>query len=278
MPYLVRADNTKDFYIYTFSDVTVSNASTIVETKYANLIPTNSQTLVTDNPMDVLLVRGGGYVNKEYPYDAVFNYPETYHLMPTLVKGFSGFFKLTSEVEKVAPEGSYAIRIVFGPYEPEPVLEPAKGDANGDGKIDMSDAIDIVNAILGKTPEGFSDKAADVNGDGKVDMADVMYVVYYIVKGEFPKVYISAGTEAVTPENYKTANGATVADASTSYPMTFMVQANNQPVYVLTPAGRTVAGTANKQKLNFIVDDFSVGGQQLGHFEAVEGMVLIAVE
>lgn len=278
VPYLVRADGDRNFFNFPLSNVTVSNAITIVESKYVNFIPTFSQTLVNDDPMKVLFLTGGGHIDKEYPYEGHYYHPQTHYEAPPLVKGLGGYMWLTPEVAKVAPEGGYEIKIVFGPYEPEPTPEPTKGDANGDGKIDMSDAIDIVNAILGKTPEGFSDKAADVNGDGKVDMGDVMYVVYYTVKGEFPKLYISAGTEAVTPENYKTANGAQVADASTSYPLTFAVEANNQPVYVLTPAGKTVAGSANKQQLEFIVDDFSVGGQQLGHFEAVEGMVLIAIE
>lgn len=61
-----------------------------------------------------------------------------------------------------------------------------RGDANGDNKIDMSDATSIVNHILG-TPSGtFNAEAADANGDGKIGMPDVMFIVNKILNGKFP--------------------------------------------------------------------------------------------
>jgi biopolymer transport protein ExbD len=48
-----------------------------------------------------------------------------------------------------------------------------KGDLNGDGKVDIADAVSILNVMA----EGSNDKAADLNGDGKVDIADFVSVL-----------------------------------------------------------------------------------------------------
>ena len=48
-----------------------------------------------------------------------------------------------------------------------------KGDLNGDSKIDIADAVSILNLMA----EGNNDSAADLNGDGKVDIADFVSVL-----------------------------------------------------------------------------------------------------
>ena len=48
-----------------------------------------------------------------------------------------------------------------------------KGDANGDGNVDVSDVVALANHVMGDTPSGFSKDAADMNGDGEVDITDV---------------------------------------------------------------------------------------------------------
>ena len=58
-----------------------------------------------------------------------------------------------------------------------------RGDANGDGKVDMDDATFVTNIILG-TEE--ATEAADVNNDGTVNMPDVMFIINYIKNGKFP--------------------------------------------------------------------------------------------
>jgi hypothetical protein len=62
----------------------------------------------------------------------------------------------------------------------EPVL---RGDANGDGKVDMDDATFVTNIILG-TEEATEE--ADVNNDGQVSMPDAMFIVNKVLKGKFP--------------------------------------------------------------------------------------------
>ena len=56
-----------------------------------------------------------------------------------------------------------------------------KGDANGDGVVDVADVVAIVNYILNKPGENFNEKAADVNNDSVIDVADVVAVVNIIL-------------------------------------------------------------------------------------------------
>ena len=56
-----------------------------------------------------------------------------------------------------------------------------KGDANGDGVVDVADVVAIVNYILEKPGDNFNQAAADVNGDNEIDAADVVGVVNIIL-------------------------------------------------------------------------------------------------
>jgi hypothetical protein len=56
-----------------------------------------------------------------------------------------------------------------------------QGDANGDGQLDISDAVAIVNYLLSKAPLDNSKlAAADVNGDGEVTITDAVMLVNMI--------------------------------------------------------------------------------------------------
>ena len=48
-----------------------------------------------------------------------------------------------------------------------------KGDLNGDKKVDIADAVSILNIMA----EGTNDPKADLNDDGKVDIADFVTVL-----------------------------------------------------------------------------------------------------
>jgi len=61
--------------------------------------------------------------------------------------------------------------------EPEYVL----GDANGDGKISITDAVYVVNYILQQAAADFNEKAADVNGDGSITITDAVQIVNIIL-------------------------------------------------------------------------------------------------
>ncbi len=57
------------------------------------------------------------------------------------------------------------------------------GDANGDGKVDVSDYIGVANYILGSEPEDFDAEAADVNGDNVIDVSDYIGIANIILTG-----------------------------------------------------------------------------------------------
>lgn len=64
------------------------------------------------------------------------------------------------------------------------VSEPGSlaGDANGDGVVNVTDAVTIVNYILGKPVEKFVPASADVNGDGMLNISDVVKVMSLVMK------------------------------------------------------------------------------------------------
>ncbi len=55
------------------------------------------------------------------------------------------------------------------------------GDVNGDGDVDIADAVCIVNHVVGKPNAVFNITAADANNDGDVDIADAVHIVNYVV-------------------------------------------------------------------------------------------------
>jgi len=55
------------------------------------------------------------------------------------------------------------------------------GDANGDGNVNVTDIVEIVNYILGHPSAKFNKAAADVNGDGEVNVTDIVSVVNIIL-------------------------------------------------------------------------------------------------
>ncbi len=61
---------------------------------------------------------------------------------------------------------------------------PKKGDANGDGHVDIADVTFIVNYALGRPTADFQKAAADVNIDGVVDSNDAQALVNIIIRGE----------------------------------------------------------------------------------------------
>ena len=59
------------------------------------------------------------------------------------------------------------------------------GDVNGDGYVDIADAVCIVNYVIGQPNATFVLAAADVNNDGNVNIADAMYIVNFVI-GKIP--------------------------------------------------------------------------------------------
>ena len=57
------------------------------------------------------------------------------------------------------------------------------GDANNDGQVNVTDLTAIAHYILGRTPSGFSEKAADANSDGNINVADLTATAHLILYG-----------------------------------------------------------------------------------------------
>lgn len=55
------------------------------------------------------------------------------------------------------------------------------GDANGDGQVNVTDIVAIVNFIMDNSPTGFIFTAADVNNDGSVNVTDIVQIVNIIM-------------------------------------------------------------------------------------------------
>ena len=55
------------------------------------------------------------------------------------------------------------------------------GDVNGDGGIDIGDAVCIVNKLVGKPNVVFNEAAVDLNGNGGIDIGDAVMIVNILV-------------------------------------------------------------------------------------------------
>lgn len=102
---------------------------------------------------------------------------------------------LTLHVADDVAEGVYAIEIKSAQYsKPDGTLvvlpntvqaitieDYVLGDVNGNGGLDIGDAVTIVNHLVGKASSTFVEKAADTNGNGQIDIGDAVTIVNYLV-------------------------------------------------------------------------------------------------
>ena len=143
--------------------------------------------------------------NRHNGHSATVNYHETtgvysfavLSLSSKEVKGNDGtIWTLKLNVADNVAVGDYAVKVQNAKYSltsgstsvilPETVSvltveDYVKGDANGDGVVDIADAVCIVNHVVGKETPAFVANAADANGDGVVDIADAVRIVNLVV-------------------------------------------------------------------------------------------------
>lgn len=74
-----------------------------------------------------------------------------------------------------------------------------KGDVDGDGVVDLADALLVINHYVGKPVTTFIEKAADVDGDGVIDLADAVLIINYYV-GKIPSLSRSANEDGLDPQ------------------------------------------------------------------------------
>jgi hypothetical protein len=71
-------------------------------------------------------------------------------------------------------------------YSSPPSPSFTHGDANGDGEVNLADAVYIVNYLFIGGPPPDLLEAGDANGDGDVDLADAVYIINYLFIGGPP--------------------------------------------------------------------------------------------
>jgi biopolymer transport protein ExbD len=88
-----------------------------------------------------------------------------------------GDYKVIAKDTKLTELGGVAIHNNPNEYEVTWTIEQGEvgvtGDLNGDGSVDIADAV----TILGLMASGEQNPAADVNGDGVVDVADFVSIL-----------------------------------------------------------------------------------------------------
>ena len=61
------------------------------------------------------------------------------------------------------------------------IVNYVPGDVNGNGGVDIGDAVSIVNYLVGKESSNFVEKAADTNKNGQIDIGDAVTIVNFLV-------------------------------------------------------------------------------------------------
>ena len=82
-------------------------------------------------------------------------------------------------------------QLPFAPADPsEPVSQGGDiqtlltGDANGDGSVDVTDAVAVINAYLTQDETAIEAKVADMNRDGVIDITDAVAIINLYLNGE----------------------------------------------------------------------------------------------
>ena len=94
-------------------------------------------------------------------------------------KGISLKAVLDLGTEMVEPLGD-SLTIAVGDHDFR------RGDSNGDGRTDLSDAIRTVNALFTSTSPIICPDALDANDDGRLDVSDPVYVLSFLFQNGPP--------------------------------------------------------------------------------------------
>ncbi len=75
------------------------------------------------------------------------------------------------------------------------------GDANGDGEVNVTDIVEIVNYIMHTPSEQFVEQASDLNNDGEINVTDIVFVVSIIMEEGSNEVAPRVHTTNETTDN-----------------------------------------------------------------------------
>jgi PKD repeat protein len=104
------------------------------------------------------------------------------HFAPTMSIGTADFDTLTISPESLSLEAGYIV------YQPRVIPGSISvgylcGDANGDGTINVGDAVYLINYIFRGGPAPDPVEAGDANSDDEVSVGDAVYLINYIFRG-----------------------------------------------------------------------------------------------
>ncbi len=71
-----------------------------------------------------------------------------------------------------------AAPVLSEPISDQPIL--VRGDLNGDGNVDIADAVMVMQILAGMIPESEVFISSDVNRDGRIGLADALYVLQVV--------------------------------------------------------------------------------------------------
>lgn len=91
------------------------------------------------------------------------------------------------------------------------VIDYDKGDANGDGDVDLADVQVVIKHCVGKPVAKFIEWKADVDEDGMIDLADAIRILNYHM-GKIPALSREAEEASSRALRESARNGLTVAD------------------------------------------------------------------
>ena len=65
--------------------------------------------------------------------------------------------------------------------EPEPTF--TRGDVNGDGNVNITDAIKLINYLANGNSDGINLNAADCNEDSSINITDAIVLINFLQNG-----------------------------------------------------------------------------------------------
>lgn len=85
------------------------------------------------------------------------------------------------------------------------VINHKIGDVDGNGKVSIFDAVQVVNMIIGRNPTEFVEIAADIDGNGKISIFDAVSIVNIILsqnanEARMKDINISDAVEEIKPQ------------------------------------------------------------------------------
>lgn len=184
-------------YIFTVTDV-AGNTATVTDSLDidplpipANYTPAHGSSVGSTTPViswdpvpAATRYRLRIYKNWDDKIHDIHNLTTNSYTIPANVLGMNDIYNYRISAYKDIEGGdvdNMSINQIFPSERPHFTISPATtGDINGDGSIDLSDALLVMKIMTGGSPDKTICLSADVNQDGKIGMADILYILQQI--------------------------------------------------------------------------------------------------